>query len=521
MTQEKTGAMKVGPIVGLVETFQARALAEPDRLFAKMPDGSPLTFGALSRRADAAIAFLWDTGVRPGDRVVVMMRNSPQALAIIYGLMRAGMVWVPTNPTLVGDALAHAIHLVEARIVICDPDVVDNIEACGATAELGNLSLVGLPDMPPETAPKPWAGQPPSKNDLAALMFTSGTTGPSKATMVTYMMLELAVRAVIDFAGIVPGDNLYQWEPFYHIGGAQVILTPILTDVVLTIRERFSASRFWSDVAASGCTHIHHLGGIIQILLKLPPTPEDRAHGVRIAWGGGCATDVWRPFEARFGVELRECYGMTEACSITTQNSEGVLGCVGRPLPWFSVELKDEGGQIVGPGEGSGEIVVTTSLPGAIFPGYYRNPEATAKALRDDGFHTGDLGSWNEDGLLRFHGRMGDSVRVRGELVSAHEVESVANQHPDVEESAITGVPAEIGENDIQLFLRLRTDATEDPEGVYRWLAERLAPHQRPAYIAFIDAFPKTPSQRIQKHRLPKSPADRWVRRAAVGRETA
>jgi len=504
-------------IAGLVETFLSRAEATPDRVFAEMPDGAPLTFGALSQRADAAIAFLQEVGVRPGDRVVVMMRNSPQALALIYGLMRASMVWVPTNPTLVGDTLAHAIRLVEARIVICDPEVADNVAACGAAADLGVLPLTALPPAPAQ----PWRGPAPGKNDLVALMFTSGTTGPSKATMVTHMMLELAARAVIGFAGIEPGDNLYLWEPFYHIGGAQVILVPILADATLTVRDRFSASRFWQDVADAGCSHIHHLGGIIQILLKQEPGPQDRAHAVRIAWGGGCAVDVWRPFEARFGVELRECYGMTEASSLTTQNSEGALGCVGRPLPWFSVELKDEAGRVLGPGEGSGEIVVTTSLPGSIFPGYYRNPEATAKALRPDGFHTGDLGAWADNGMLRFLGRMGDSVRVRGENVSAYEVEAVANQHPDIEESAVIGVAAEIGENDIQLFLRLRPDAARDPEAIYRWLAARLAPSQRPAFIAFIDAFPKTPSQRIQKHRLPKAPADRWDRRAAMGRGSA
>src|SRR5690606_21874409 len=128
---------------------------------------------------------------------------------------------------------------------------------------------------------------------------------------------------------------LFMWEPFYHIGGAQVILLPILREVRLTIVERFSASRFWQQVAEAGCTHIHHLGGIIQILLKQPEGPFDRAHKVRIAWGGGCAVEAWRPFETRFGVQIRECYGMTECSSLTTFNDEDVVGAVGRPLPWF------------------------------------------------------------------------------------------------------------------------------------------------------------------------------------------
>ncbi|SCZ23105.1 class I adenylate-forming enzyme family protein [Afifella marina] len=493
-------------IHGLAKNFNELSNRVPERVFAHTPEG-PLTFGELSSRADAMISHLSAQGVRAGDRVIVMMRNSPASLALIFGLMRAGMIWVPTNPALVGDGLAHAIKLVEAAIVVCDPNLVETVEHCGATAEKGILPLAGLPP-----AVEAASLQEPvlAPDDLVALMFTSGTTGPSKAVMVTHAMLELSAQAAAFCAGLRPGDNLYVWEPFYHIGGAQVIALPLLHDVVLTLRDRFSASRFWADVREAGCTHIHHLGGIIQILLKQPPSPLDRDHDVRIAWGGGCPADVWKAFEDRFGVEIRECYGMTESSSLTTCNTEGAVGSVGRPLPWFTVTVKDEAGKVLGAGEGRGEIIVNTSLPAAIFPGYYRNPEATAKALRDDGFHTGDLGSWNEDGLLFFHGRMGDSIRCRGENVSSHEVESVALRHPDVEECAMVGVPAEVGEYDIQLFIVRRKGSELKPDTLHDWLAGRLAPYQRPRYIAFVEEFPKTPSQRIQKHRLPQAPEGRW-----------
>ena len=154
--------------------------------------------------------------------------------------------------------------------------------------------------------------------------------------------------------------------------------------------------------------------------------------------------------------------------------------------------------------------MVRTSLPGAITQGYYRNPEATAKAVRADGFHTGDLGSWDAEGRLFFHGRMSDSVRCRGENVSAWEVESVAVRHPQVLDAAMVGVEAEIGEYDIQLFVQPQPGAQPDPAALSAWLAERLAPWQRPRYIALVPDFPRTPSQRIQKHLLPIEPATRW-----------
>lgn len=497
-------------IKGLAKSFLQQAQTGPDRLFARTTEGSVITFGALSDAADAMIAWLDEAGVRAGDRVAVMTRNSPATLALVHGLLRAGMVWVPVNPALVGDGLAHAIGLVEAAVVVCDPELTQVVRACPVQPREGILPLHDIA-LPPAPAKRP-AYRTPEPGELAAIMFTSGTTGPAKGVQVTQTMLEIATRGVALVGALQPGDNLFLWEPFYHVGGAQVMVLPITCDVTLTLADRFSASRFWQQVAEAGCTHIHHLGGILQILLKQPPSPQDRAHKVRIAWGGGCAEAAWRPFEERFGVTITECYGLTEASSISTCNAEGVVGAVGRPLPWFDIRVVDEAGRRLGPGEGRGEIVIVAKVPGAIFAGYYRAPEASAAALRPDGFHTGDLGSWGQDGQLRFHGRMIDSVRCKGENVSAHEVESVANQHPDVEESAMVGVPAEIGECDIQLFVRLRDGATPDPAALSDWLAERLAPYQQPRYIAMIDEVPKTPSQRIRKHLLPVSPAGRWER---------
>lgn len=237
---------------------------------------------------------------------------------------------------------------------------------------------------------------------------------------------------------------------------------------------------------------------------------------MRIAWGGGCPADIWPQFRDRFGVEIRECYGMTEASSLTTCNTSGVVGSVGRPMPWFTVRLLDGEGKPVAAGE-RGEIVVETRIPGAIFPGYLDNPEATAKALRNGALHTGDLGSFDVDGNLYFHGRMTDSVRCRGENVSAWEVEHVAAEHDAVEDCAMIGVAADIGEQDIKLFVKPRHGAIIDPQALSGWLGQRLAPYQNPRYIALVDEFERTASQRIMKHKLSPRLDDCWDR-AATGR---
>jgi crotonobetaine/carnitine-CoA ligase len=230
---------------------------------------------------------------------------------------------------------------------------------------------------------------------------------------------------------------------------------------------------------------------------------------VRIAWGGGCPKEVWRPFEKRFGVAIRECYGMTECSSFTTANLDGTIGSVGKPLPWFDVALVDEAGAPVASG-GRGEIVVRERLPGALTRGYYNDAEATARALREGAFYTGDLASADAAGNLYFHGRLTDSVRVRGENVAAAEVEEVARKHPAVEDCVMMGVPADVGEAAIKLFVEVRPGMGLLPRELSDWLAPRLARFQRPRYIAIVERFERTPSQRIMKHKLSKRTDDAW-----------
>jgi crotonobetaine/carnitine-CoA ligase len=498
--------------------FAAIAAAEPDRVFARF-DGCPIGFGTLDRRSASAAAGLAALGVARGERVAVMMRNSPASLALILALARAGLVWVPVNTQLLGEGLRHVLTHADPRVVIADAEALPRIAGCGAALDGVTVVVAGDEAATLRLEPMLEAGgrhhaPPPAASDLFAIMYTSGTTGPAKGVMVTHRMLRLAGEGALLVSDARDGDGLFVWEPLHHIGGAQLIVLPLRRRVVLAMVGRFSASRFWEEVKAEAATHIHFLGGILQILLKQPETTLDRTHGARIAWGGGCPVDVWRPFEARFGLQIRECYGMTEASSFTTFNDAGVVGSVGRPVPWLSVALLDEQGAPVPPGA-RGEIVVRASDPTALTPGYFRNHEATAKALRGGALHTGDSGSFDAAGNLFFHGRITDSVRVRGENVSAWEVEHVAAQHPAVQDCAMIGVAAEVGEQDIKLFVQPREGMEVDLAALSAWLGERLAPYQNPRYLAQVAEFERTPSLRIMKHRLSPARDDGFDRLAS------
>jgi crotonobetaine/carnitine-CoA ligase len=498
-------AAPLPPSGGFLELFRDRLRQDGGRLFA-ICDGQPLTFAALDALSAGMAHALRAHGLARGDRVAAMLPNGRAALALIFALAREGMVWVPLNMQAVGEGLRYILDHARPRLIVAEPDRHAVLREAGAADVLDPAALT---DMATLSA----LDDLPCPADDVAICYTSGTTGPPKGVRVSHRMLRLAGEGVMRVAAAEDGDVLFMWEPLYHIGGAQMLVAPLLRDVHLHMVPRFSASRFWEEVISAGATHVHYLGGILQILLKQPPSPLERAHRVRIAWGGGAPGEIWSPVQSRFGVQLRECYGMTESSSFTTCNDNGVAGSVGRPLPWFEVALRDADGRDVPQGS-RGEIVVTSRDPLALTRGYLDNPDATAKALHNGALHTGDWGSFDADGNLFFHGRMTDSARVRGENVAAWEVEAVAARHPDVADCAMVGVASDLGEQDIKLLVELRPGAALTPSQLSSWLAPRLARYQLPRYIALVHGFERTPSQRIMKHRLSRGVDDCWDRLA-------
>ena len=455
--------------------------------------GAPLSRAQLRQDVAAFQQWLREQGLAQGDRVAVMLNNSVQHIALIYALVLSGLTWVPINTRLRGAGLRYIFEHAQPRLTVLED----------------------------EFGPLRWAGEggPALKHVHSAagatlcLIYTSGTTGAPKGVVFTHRMMRIATEAALIVAGIGDGDRVFLWEPLCHIGGAQMLLVPFLAQATLLVEARFSASQFWPQWQGSRATHLHYLGGVLDILMQMPEDTQPPGARIRTAWGAGVAASNWQPIRERLGCELRECYGMTECASFATLNASGKPGSIGRPLPWIRLYLLDENDQPV-PVGASGQIVLESDLEGTFLPGYLNNPEATAKALRHGRLYTGDMARQDADGDLFFIGRSSDSMRVRGENVSAWEVERVFAEHPSIEASAAMGVKGAVGEQEIFLYVKFNPGHAADWAELVEWARPRLAAYQLPRYFMAIDRFDLTPSQRIQKHRLQPDVAGAWDRTA-------
>ncbi|MDX1434676.1 MAG: AMP-binding protein, partial [Gammaproteobacteria bacterium] len=314
--------------------LEERAVRDPEYVYLRH-GGADWTVSALDQRVNRLANALADLGIGAGDRVPLVLANHPDYVVACLALAKLGALQVPLNTRLAADGLAWLLEHCEPALVIADvafgEALAPGLGRCGVQRVLWRRGSTERHDDPPATglphddfhevaargAAAPPPGHPQARDPIG-ILYTSGTTGPPKGVLLTDKMLRAAAFASAAIADARDGDVLFVWEPLYHIGGVQVLVLALEHRVTLHMVDRFSATRFWDQVREAGATQIHFLGGILQLLLRQPASTRDRDHPVRIAWGGGAPAAVWREFEGRFGIEVRENYGMTEASSLTT-----------------------------------------------------------------------------------------------------------------------------------------------------------------------------------------------------------
>ncbi|MGE4426804.1 MAG: AMP-binding protein [Solirubrobacteraceae bacterium] len=506
----------------VADVLRARAALTPDATFVSF-DGTVITFAGMVGRAERAAGALAGLGMRPGDRVATVLPNSLELLDVWMGAAVGGFVLVPVNTGLKGEGLRYILEHSESKVVVVDGPLADTL-AAAVPADAGpRIRLTrGVPDAEGLTAADvlaagaPAGGNAGDPSGLATILYTSGTTGLPKGVMNGHRpYLTAGVEFTRRFLRLGQDDVLYTTLPLFHVNAQMLsVMGAIVSGRPLVLAPRFSASRFFDDIRDHRATVFNYIGAMLTMLHKQPVREHDADNPIRVAVGGAAPKELWRDFERRFGLEILEVYGLTEtACFCLGSPPDAIKpGKLGKAVSWAEVDVQRDDGTTTDDGE-PGEIVVRPrpKQEDTLFRGYLKNDEATAKAMRDGWFLTGDRGRRDDDGYLVFLDRLKDVIRRRGENISSYEVERAANLHDDVAESAAVGVPSELGEEDVMIVVVPRDGATIDPAGIRAHCAEQLAAFMVPRYVLVRDALPKTATQRVQKFELRKTGhADAW-----------
>ncbi len=491
------------------------AAADPGRPLVRFED-EVLTRGALHERALRVAQALTALGLGPRDKVALMLDNRREAVEAWVGMTFAGVVEVPINTAFKGDLLAYLLNQAQCRAIVTLAEWVPRVAAVADGLETLESVLVvgeGAPSLPVlhvvpyEEALAAAASEPTGHvaepGDSAVILFTSGTTGPSKGVVLSHNFGFRMARNVCEIMDYDASDTLFTAFPLFHVNAKYTTILPaMLEGGEVVLRPRFSASRFWDVCRAEGVTAFNFMGALLVMLYKQPPAPEDRDHRVSKAYGAPAPVTIFDDFEARFGVRLVEVYGSTEVGTATVNTvRERTIGSCGRPSPYFDVEVHDERDRPV-PAGVEGEICVRPREPDVMFDEYYRMAEATLAAFRNLWFHTGDRGRSDEQGRFYFVDRMKDAIRRRGENISSWEVETVLDAHEAVAESAVIGVPSELTEEEVLAVVVVKEGCALTPEALLDHCQARMAHFAVPRYVRFANELPKTPSQRIEKYVL-------------------
>jgi crotonobetaine/carnitine-CoA ligase len=362
---------------------------------------------------------------------------------------------------------------------------------------------------------------------MQSIILTSGTTGPSKGVMSSYVHL----YSMANSAPFLDRDDRYMINlPMFHSGGVMPVTAMLIHGGSIAMVDAFDTDTFWSTVRERKITTSILLGVMGGFLLKRPPSPDDRDHPLRT-----CTyvplNDTAPQFHARFGTDIHTHFNMTEiSMPIVSDANPSALGSAGRMRAGVDVRIVDENDCEVGVGE-VGELVVRTDCPWAMNHGYAGNAEATAVAWRNGWFHTGDGFRKDAEGNFFFVDRLKDAIRRRGENISSFEVESEVLAHPAVREAAAVAVKSEIAEDEVMAVVALRPGEPFDPTELIEFLRPRMAHFMIPRFVRIVDALPRTPTAKIEKVKLRSEglTADTWdrekagikIRREKIGRDPA
>ncbi len=478
----------------------------------------PVTYGDLDAQIDAVATGIGSLGVKPGDRVAVLIHNIPEFVSAYYGILRAGAVMIPLNTMLTGDEISYILTDAEARMVIVAQPfaplvdgirdtlpMLEHVVVAGTHAPTGAMTWEQFTAR--GSSSLPGAAHQTQPDDLACFAYTSGTTGRPKGAMLTHgnLLANLEQMGQVPMLAEAEDDAVLLVLPLFHIYALNVILgLTMKVGATAVLLERFDAVASLEAVERHGVTVLFGAPPMFFAWLNTPGVERYDFSKVRLAVSGAAPLpgQVLEDFARRTGVTIWEGYGLTETAPGVTSNAMGTMakpGSIGRPLPGVEVRILDEDGDDVEEGD-PGEIAVRGPN---VFQGYYRQPEETKGAFTADGWlRTGDIGYADDDGYIFLIDRKKDLVIVSGFNVYPREVEDVIYRHPKVSEVAAIGIPHPYTGESVKALVVLKPGESATEEEILDFCRRSLARFKCPSAIDFVAELPHLPTGKIAKRQL-------------------
>ncbi|WP_141208688.1 AMP-binding protein [Streptomyces griseorubiginosus] len=475
-------------IPGLVDAAASR---HGERVFLSV-DGTTRTYAQTRAAAATMAGALAARGCRPGDRVAALLSNRVELVDLVLGCAWLGAVVVPLNTALHGRLLRHALDESQPRFLYVEEELAARVQDVG---HAGEVWVTGSSQAPVPGIEKALDAHPSRPGDTAAVLFTSGTTGPSRGVRCPHAQFAWWGRNVADALRLTAGDTLYTCLPLFHTNALNTLAQAMTAGASLVVDRRFSASRHWARAAETGATCVYVLGAMVPMLLAQPPGPADRAHRAWRGLGPGTPGALWELFRERFGVALVDGFGSTETNLVIGSVPEDCRpGYMGAVRDGFEARVVGADHAPVPDGT-PGELVVRTDQEHAFAMGYLGDAAPDPGAWR----RTGDRVVREPDGWFRFVDRVKDCIRRRGENISSYEVEAALRVHPDVAEAAAFPVPSALAEDEVMVAVVPRAGRTLDPARVARHCAGELPAFAVPRYVDVVEALPLTETGKVRK----------------------
>lgn len=462
-----------------------------------------LTFADIATGVDRIARHLRARGIRPGDRVAVLLHNRPEAALTWLALARLGATSVPLGTRLRRDDAAWILAKSRAVALVTTPSLADVISPVAVPV----IDVDSLTGDPPDAAPLSDVHDP---DDIVNVQFTSGTTGQPKGCLLSHRYwLHLATSLVDGFPRLTPDDRMLTAQAMSYMDPHWNLAASLVSGASLVVLDGFHPSTFWERVREHGVTYFYCLAAMPVLMLTTPPGPLDREHRVRVIQCSAIPPARHAELEERWGAPWHEVFGMTETggdIHVTDVEHDALVGsgAIGITKPGREARIIDPDGAELPPGA-IGELVLRG--PG-MMSGYDDEPEATAQVFRGGWLHTGDLARRDAAGVITLVGRLKEVVRRAGENVAAREVEDTLLAHPAVRIAAVVAVPDEIRGEEVKAYLVLADDrdAEQAAAELAPFCAERIARFKVPRYWEVRDDLPRTASERVAKPELVAGP---------------